>query len=165
MRSANTQGFTLIEVLVVIIIIGILSAIALPTFLNQASKAKQSEAKLYMSAMLRSQQAYYLEKGAFADSLETLSAGIADTTNYAYTVVSMPSDDPAASSADFFGTAQREALRSYSGRVQLLQLPDTNEATTIGGLCEADTVGTMILAAPTINPDGSAVCDGGTAIR
>ncbi|MCX5963441.1 MAG: prepilin-type N-terminal cleavage/methylation domain-containing protein, partial [Cyanobacteria bacterium] len=44
-------GFTLIELLVVIIIIGILASIALPSFLNQANKAKQSEAKTYVGSM------------------------------------------------------------------------------------------------------------------
>jgi type IV pilus assembly protein PilA len=49
----------LIELLVVIIIIGILAALALPTFLNQASKARHSEAKTYLSAMNRSSARLY----------------------------------------------------------------------------------------------------------
>jgi type II secretory pathway pseudopilin PulG len=55
----------LIELLVVIIIIGILAAIALPSFLNQANKAKQSEAKTYVGSMNRGQQAYFLENDTF----------------------------------------------------------------------------------------------------
>jgi type IV pilus assembly protein PilA len=42
---ANEDGFTLIEVLVVIMIIGILAAIAIPAFLNQTSKASDAAAK------------------------------------------------------------------------------------------------------------------------
>ncbi len=41
----NNEGFSLIELLVTVIIISILSAIALPSFLNQANKARQSEAQ------------------------------------------------------------------------------------------------------------------------
>ena len=66
-QRRQDKGFTLIELLVLIIIIGILSAIALPSFLNQANKAKQSEAKQYIASINKGQQAYYAEMGVKGD--------------------------------------------------------------------------------------------------
>ncbi|MEB3883628.1 type IV pilin-like G/H family protein [Lyngbya sp. CCY1209] len=87
-QKKRDGGFTLIELLVVIIIIGILSAIALPSFLNQANKAKQSEAKQYLASINKGQQAYYVENGEFITDLGQigqLGLGIRTATaNYTY---------------------------------------------------------------------------------
>ncbi|RZM82210.1 prepilin-type N-terminal cleavage/methylation domain-containing protein [Leptolyngbya iicbica] len=75
-RHYGQSGFTLIELLVVIIIIGVLAAITLPSFLNQANRARSTEAEIFLGAWLREQQADYLEQGEFSDDAGELDAGL-----------------------------------------------------------------------------------------
>lgn len=124
----NHSGFTLIELLVVIIIIGILSAIALPSFLNQASKARASEAKVNLSAILRSQQSYYLENQSFAASLDDLKLGIKDTDNYNYGVYT-----PTQNSSGAIANTVVSTLKSHIGAVTVKQDLEFKSV-----LCEAD---------------------------
>jgi prepilin-type N-terminal cleavage/methylation domain-containing protein len=143
-QRRQDKGFTLIELLVVIIIIGILSAIALPSFLNQANKAKQSEAKQYVGSMNRSQQAKFAENGIFVtDSVDALGMGIkTQTTNYVYKVAGSGTTD-AKNTADANVTA---SLRSYGG-ANVVSGSGTDAKTTIGVLCEFN--GTIAAMDPT----------------
>ena len=62
----NKKGFTLIELMIVVAIIGILAAIAIPDFLKFQAKAKQAEAKTNLGAIFTSQVAYYGENSTYA---------------------------------------------------------------------------------------------------
>ena len=140
-QKRQDKGFTLIELLVVIIIIGILSAIALPSFLNQANKAKQSEAKQYTGSMNRAQQAKYAENGQFA-SMDNLGLGIkTQTTNYTYSVTPAAPSTTTQTVANV-GTPIVTALKGYTGTVQLgTSTGAESETTTVAILCESGKAG------------------------
>ena len=63
-RNLLEKGFTLVELMIVIVIVGVLSSVALPNFLSQTDKAKATEAKSGITAILKQAQAGYLEDGA-----------------------------------------------------------------------------------------------------
>ncbi|AFY35670.1 type IV pilin-like G/H family protein [Calothrix sp. PCC 7507] len=140
-KKKEDEGFTLIELLVVIIIIGILSAIALPSFLNQANKAKQSEAKTYTGSMNRAQQAFYLENNQFAAQADfgKLGLGVAtQTTNYIYKISGGGTGTPSLVTNQASTVVSTAPLKTYVGGVSIATQSATSEATTIAILCEAD---------------------------
>lgn len=145
-KKKGEEGFTLIELLVVIIIIGILSAIALPSFLNQANKARQSEAQTYVGSINRGQQAYFLEKNTFG-ALSNLELGISNTENYTYASSASGSGAAAVATTTATPTA---TLKGYAGKVWVAPAND-GSATTLALLCEGG-IGSFPTIAGTVCP-------------
>jgi type IV pilus assembly protein PilA len=87
-QKDGSEGFTLVELMIVIVIVGILSAVALPNFLNQTGKAKATEATTKISALLKEAYAEYQFDGVVADvttAMDGSKTTASATGNFTYT--------------------------------------------------------------------------------
>jgi type IV pilus assembly protein PilE len=92
------KGFTLMELIIVVIIIAILASIALPSFFKTTGKAKQAEANNLLGMLRSAQLRYYAEFEAYSADCGTLDASY--TTPKYFTTISCAASDPIASVSD-----------------------------------------------------------------
>ena len=74
---SNNQGFTLVELAVVVIIIGVLAAFAVPKFRDAVERSKASEAFNYLSTVRASQERYHARNSTYASDLTKLDVSLA----------------------------------------------------------------------------------------
>lgn len=71
-RKKNQRGFTLLELMIVVAILGILTAVAIPRFQQAPQKAKEAVLKTNLHTMREAFDQYFADKAAYPESLETL---------------------------------------------------------------------------------------------
>lgn len=78
-RPARNDGFTLIEVLITVAIIGILAAIAVPSYSIYITKANRTDAMTFLSEVAGEQQRYFSENNQYAEKMSELGYGTANS--------------------------------------------------------------------------------------
>ena len=95
------KGFTLVEVLIVVIIIGILAAIGIPQFATSIEKAKGGEARAGLGHVQTAEKIYYAENEAYSPNITDLDISL---TNRYWT---FSIDTVNANSSKYLATATR----------------------------------------------------------
>ena len=84
MLNALRRGFTLIELMIVVAIIGLLAAIAIPNFIKFQARAKQSEARANLKALFTAEKAYYQEKDTYSNQIQGVGFSPERGNRYTY---------------------------------------------------------------------------------
>lgn len=86
--SVGCQGFTLIEAMIVVAIVAILAAVALPSYESYTIRANRSAAQSFMLEVASKQERHLLDARAYAADLAALSISVPSSVSPNYTITS-----------------------------------------------------------------------------
>lgn len=112
------KGFTLIELMIVVAIIGILAAIAIPNFVRFQAKSKQSEAKANLKAIFVAKKSHFAENDTFVCGVCNFKPESGNRYTYATGGSTIPSQKPASTYTGASVTTAAETVTSFTANAQ-----------------------------------------------
>jgi len=91
-NKTHEQGFTLLEIMVVLVIIGVLAAMVAPRFIERADEAKVDSTKAQMKTIAQAMKLYRLQHGSYPSSSEGINALVTADKNGKRYLDSLPKD-------------------------------------------------------------------------
>lgn len=122
----KSHGFTLIEIMITVAILGIVSAIALPTFFDAMRKSRRTDAFTALSAVQQAQERWRANNPSYTDRLTALPSasepglGLPSTTTNGYYTVAI--DTPTATGYNVVATAVGTASQAQDGNCVRLRV-------------------------------------------
>lgn len=114
MRKLTMKGFSLIELMIVVAIIGILSAIAIPNFQRFQSKSRQAEVKADLAAIYTAQTAFRTEYQQYSAYFEHIAYAPQGTYLYAHGMMGVAYPTAALLNPNYVGPAATANGRTIS---------------------------------------------------
>ena len=144
---SRSAGFTLIELMIVAVIVGILAAIAVPAYQNYVMRSRRTDAFNVLTSLSQAQERWRSNNPSYADNLATL---LPDQS--AATVFLSPDKHYAVTMAPYAATG----VASYAVGYQITATPASGDTQTRDSACSSIYIqvsgGNLTYSSPTTNP-------------
>ena len=134
-NSNFLTGFTLIELIIVIVIISILAAIALPQYGRMTERSRVAEAKTILASIQRAQMRYVLEYANYADDATLLDINVTDGKFFDFAAVT---GDPYGALDIVIANATRNGFSVTGGGIDddyVIGITESGSFSCVSGTC------------------------------